>query len=80
MPRLNLSFFHTDMILVTEAQIGNWETYALRKSRKVALQYFETEWVATTLQVLGGLKGKSEIITHAYKNVLITCQVLGGLS
>ncbi len=44
------------MILVTEAQIGNWETYALRKSRKVALQYFETEWVTTTLQVLGGLK------------------------
>ncbi len=30
---------------LTEAQIGNWETYALRKSRKVALQYFETEWV-----------------------------------
>ena len=44
------------MILMTEAQIGNWETYALRKSRNVALQCFETEWVATTLQVLGGLK------------------------
>ncbi|WP_442946848.1 hypothetical protein [Nostoc sp. WHI] len=67
------------MILVTEAQIGNWETYALRKSRKVALQYFETEWVATTLQVLGGLKVVLYCPVNMCIKVATTLQVLGGL-
>ena len=41
---------------MTEAQIANWETSALTTPGNLALQYFETGWVTTTLLVQGGLK------------------------
>ena len=47
------------MIFVNEAQTANWETSALTTPGNLALQYFETWWVTTTLLVQGGLKGES---------------------
>ena len=75
---LNFIGFKSDMIFVTEAQIGNLETSALTTSGNVALQYFKTGWVTITLLVPGGLKGYEK--RHPYRwEVTITLLVPGGL-
>lgn len=55
------------MIFMTEAQIANWETSALTTPGNLALQYFETGWVTTTLLVQGGLKGNYKVLLSLAK-------------
>ncbi len=67
------------MIFVNEAQTANWETSALTTPGNLALQYFETWWVTTTLLVQGGLKVASASSSIASASVTTTLLVQGGL-